>query len=66
MTGQEVPSTYSIFGSLAKWSLKDLGMMFDWFKATGYQTDVAALRQEYPFLKDFRKWLEDESVWRKS
>lgn len=64
--GQEIISTYSIFGTLAKWWMPDeLGKMFDWFVATGYGADVPALKQKYPFLKDFKAWLEEESAWRK-
>lgn len=67
VTGQEIPETYSFFGTLAKWVMSDeLGKMFQWFKDTGYGVGVPALRQKYPFLKDFRKWLEEESAWRKS
>lgn len=66
VTGHEIPSTYSFFGTLAKWAMSDeLGKMFNWFKATGYAADVLSLRQKYPFLKDFRTWLEEESAWRK-
>lgn len=67
VTGQDLPSTYSFFGTLAKWVMSDeLGKMFSWFKTAGYAADVPALRQKYPFLKDFRAWLEEESAWRKS
>ena len=66
VTGQDVPETYSIFGTLAKWVMSDeLGKMFAWFKATGYGVDVSELKKKYPFLKDFRQWLEEESAWRK-
>lgn len=67
VTGQELPETYGFFGTAAKWVMSDeLGKMFAWFKATGYGVDVKALKEKYPFLKDFRQWLETESAWRKS
>lgn len=67
VTGQDIPETYSFFGTLAKWWMSDeLGKMFDWFKTTGYGVDVEGLRQKYPFLKDFRGWLDEESAWRKT
>lgn len=37
--------------------------MFRWFEETGYHADVSALRQEYPNLTSFEKWLH--SKWTK-
>lgn len=66
VTGGKIPRTYSFFGTLAKWAMADeLGKMFAWFKSTGFEVDVPALKKSYPFLKDFRSWLEEESAWRK-
>lgn len=66
VTGQDIPSTYSVFPTAVKWMMKEeLGKMFAWFKETGYNTDVQGLKKQYPFMKDFRGWLEKESAWRK-
>lgn len=66
VTGQEVPWTYAFVGRGLRWMLHEqLGMMFDWFVSVGFGTDVKAVRAKYPFLKDFRTWLETESAWAK-
>jgi uncharacterized protein YbjT (DUF2867 family) len=65
-TGQEIPWTYSIVGRLLRWLLREqLGLMFDWFVVSGFKADIGALRKRYPFLKDFRSWLVEESAWKK-
>lgn len=67
VTGQTIPSTFGIVGTLLKIVMKDeIGRMFDWFRDEGYGADFAALKQTYPFLRDFRQWLEEESAWKKS
>lgn len=66
-TGQDMPSTFGVVGSLLKIMMKDeVGTMFAWFKSTGYAADVQSLRKSYPFLKDFKSWVEAESAWKKS
>ncbi|KAK5716264.1 hypothetical protein LTR17_016528 [Elasticomyces elasticus] len=67
VTGQEIPYTYPMVGRLLRWMLKDhLGLMFDWFVTDDFKADVKALRQRYPFMKDFRAWVADESAWKKA
>nr|POE65058.1 hypothetical protein CFP56_34726 [Quercus suber] len=64
--GKEIPTTFGIVGSGLKIVLREqLGLMFDWFKASGFKTDVQAVRQRYPYMQDFRTWLVEESAWRK-
>jgi hypothetical protein len=66
VTGQELPYTFSVVGLGFKWMLpNEVGKMFAWFKNTGYDADVQALRKKYSFLLDFRKWVEEESAWKK-
>lgn len=66
LTGQDIPYTYDIVGRGFKWMMpNEVGKMFAWFQNTGYSADVAGLKKRYPFMKDFRKWLEEESAWRK-
>ena len=67
VTGQDIPYAYSFLGSLAKWMMSDeLGKMFAWFVTTGFAADVGGVKRKYPFMKDFRAWLEEESAWRKT
>jgi uncharacterized protein YbjT (DUF2867 family) len=65
-TGQEIPWTYSIVGRLLRWLLREqLGLMFDWFVSAGFKADIPSLRKRYPFLKDFKTWLIEESAWKR-
>lgn len=64
--GEELPSTYGIVGRMLKWGVADLRHMFDWFLAEDFQVDVKAVRQRYPFMKDFRTWVREESAWKQS
>jgi hypothetical protein len=67
VTGQTTPSTFGIFGSLLKFAKKEeVGRMFNWFRHEGYGADVLGLKQTYPFLKDFRQWLAEDSAWKRS
>ena len=51
-TGKEIPSTYGLVGSALKWMLKEqLGLMFDWYRSTGFGGDVDAVRRRYPLCK---------------
>ena len=65
VTGKELPWTYGFVGGALRWVLHEqLGIMFNWFKTDGFKVDVVTLRQQYPFLKDFRAWLVEESAWK--
>jgi hypothetical protein len=35
--------------------------MFAWFNQSGYQADIAALRQLYPSLKTLEAWLKQSN-----
>ncbi|KAF7189944.1 NmrA-like family domain-containing oxidoreductase phqG [Pseudocercospora fuligena] len=64
--GQQIPETYGFVARILKWVLHEhLGIMFNWFATDGFGTDVPGLRKRYPYLKDFRAWLETESAWKK-
>ncbi|PIA91965.1 hypothetical protein CB0940_09854 [Cercospora beticola] len=66
VTGKPLPETYPFLARIIKWLLHEqLGIMFNWFKTHGFGVEVKSLREEYPFLKDFRMWLEEESAWKK-
>ncbi|KAK4621871.1 hypothetical protein CLAFUW4_07128 [Fulvia fulva] len=65
-TGREMEGTYGVVARTLKWVLNEqLGIMFNWFKSTGFNANVPELRKRYPFLKDFRSWLREESAWKK-
>lgn len=65
-TGLKMPDTYSFVGHGLKWALHEqVGIMFNWFKTDDFGTDVSAVRQKYPSMKDFKTWLETESAWAK-
>lgn len=59
--GSDIPTTYSIVGSALLWAIKDVGLMFKFWKETGYAADIRALRQEYPGLISFKDWLRMSS-----
>ncbi|PPJ54595.1 hypothetical protein CBER1_06171 [Cercospora berteroae] len=66
VTGTPLPETYPVLARIIKWLLHEqLGVMFNWFKTNGFGAEIKTLREEYPFLKDFRTWLEEESAWKK-
>ncbi len=41
----------------------ELGNMFAWFNQSGYQADIAALRQLYPPLKTLEAWLKQSNAF---
>ncbi|KAE8449272.1 hypothetical protein EG329_008439 [Mollisiaceae sp. DMI_Dod_QoI] len=59
--GFDIPTTYGIVGSALLWAIKDVGLMFKFWKQVGYAADVTSLRQEYPGLLSFRDWLKTSS-----
>lgn len=66
VVGREIPSTYSLVGRGLRWGLREqLGIMFDWFASDGFKVDLQETKRRYPFIKDFRAWLEEESAWKK-
>lgn len=65
VTGEEMPASWNITGWLLKLMVKELRLMFQWFKEDDFAVDIKATRKRYPFIKDFRQWLEDESAWKK-
>jgi len=64
-TGMEVPATFPWVAAAIRWLVGDLHHMFKWWRTDGFGADVKALRKRYPFLKDFRAWLREESAWKK-
>ncbi|GFG12543.1 nmrA-like family domain-containing protein 1 [Aspergillus udagawae] len=60
-TGREAPTTFRLICYVAMWMVKEMRVMFEWFYAHGYRADIAKLREMHPGLKDFEKWLEEDS-----
>jgi hypothetical protein len=40
----------------------EMTVMYRWFEDNGYNVDLAGVRQEYPRLTSFNRWLEQN--WR--
>ncbi|GLI82211.1 hypothetical protein PoHVEF18_010620 [Penicillium ochrochloron] len=58
--GSSMPMAPCPVASTVKFLLKGtVGDMFHWFEREGYGGDVAACRQLYPGMKDFKAWVED-------
>lgn len=63
-TGRALPTTYGIIATFINWMVKDLGMMFKWFRDVGYGGDIAQVRTLNPDLKNFKTWLKEESPFK--
>jgi hypothetical protein len=63
--GYDMPTTFGFVGGLVKFAVKELRVMFDWFKNDGYGCDIKALREEEPELQDLAKWLKESSKFEK-
>ncbi|KAI7423215.1 NAD(P)-binding protein [Hortaea werneckii] len=64
VTGQDIPATFDFVGRLLKMGVKDLRLMFRWFLEEDFGVDVKAVKKRYPFVRDYRGWLKEESAWR--
>ncbi|CAG8261752.1 unnamed protein product [Penicillium nalgiovense] len=61
LTGKDVPTTFRIPVWLMMAAVKDLGVMFKWFRDEGYGADIPALKKLNPSLKIFGDWLKEDS-----
>ncbi|PTB77758.1 NAD(P)-binding protein [Trichoderma longibrachiatum ATCC 18648] len=64
-TGSPVPVTWDFMAKLVFAASKEMRTMFDFFEKEGYGADIAALRTQYPQLKDLRTWLETSPYMKK-
>ncbi|KAH7072420.1 hypothetical protein FB567DRAFT_202876 [Paraphoma chrysanthemicola] len=64
-TGEKVPMTYMFVAKVLNWMVAELGVMFTWFRDTGFGVDVEKVRRENVGMKGFGNWLETESAWGK-
>jgi uncharacterized protein YbjT (DUF2867 family) len=62
-TGKDLPTTYEFICSLFLWLVKDMGLMFRWFREHGYGANIQELRKIHPGLKDSAAWLEEDSAF---
>lgn len=65
-TGQSMPETYAWLGGAIRYMVKDLREMFAWFRTDGFGVDVQHMRRRYPYMKDFKTWLREESAWKQT
>ena len=60
-TGQGIPVTYGFLASFTLWAIKDIGLMFQFFREEGFAADVGALRKMSEGLQDFGAWIDNSS-----
>ena len=60
-TGRKVPTTFRLPVWAMMAAVKELGVMFKWFHDEGYGADLAEMKRMNPELKDFGRWLAEES-----
>ena len=63
--GYDMPETFGFVGSAVRFMVKEMGLMFSWFKTDGYQAGIPELRKEEPTLQDFGTWLKESSAFKK-
>jgi uncharacterized protein YbjT (DUF2867 family) len=64
MAGREVRYQQIPLDAFEPQAGRDLTIMFKWLEDAGYDVDIPALRQEYPNLMGFERWLQ--SNWPKA
>jgi nucleoside-diphosphate-sugar epimerase len=55
--GREVRYVQTPWDEFEKQAGKEMTLMYRWFQETGYHVEIGAVRQEYPGLTTFAKWL---------
>lgn len=63
--GKPMPTTYSFVASAIQWGIKELGIMFQWFKEVGYGGDTNECRRLHPGMLTLEKWLKEFSKFEK-
>lgn len=58
---KDMPTTFEFVGHALMWAVKEVGIMFKWFKEEGYGADVVELRKLHPEMMDFGTFLEKET-----
>ncbi|KAF5532681.1 hypothetical protein FPHYL_13733 [Fusarium phyllophilum] len=63
VTGHGIGTTFGFLGKALKAGVKEVGTMLDWFKAEGYNADMALARSIHPGVKGVREWLKEDSAF---
>lgn len=63
--GRSMPRAYGFWGSLLQTMIKEVGVMFGWFKDVGYGADVEECRRLNPGMLDLEMWLKEESGFKR-
>ena len=58
--GCSMPTTYDVVAWILLWAMKDLGLMFRWFKVDGYAANILELRTIHPGMLNFGDWVAQE------
>ena len=61
--GNYMPTTFGTLANFGLWAIKDLGMMFRWFKSDGFGADVGKCREMQPGLLGLGDWIEKKSAF---
>lgn len=61
-TGQAMPTTFQAMASGMLWMVKDMGLMFKFFKEEGFGADVQGLKKRFPEMKGWGDWV-DTTAW---
>jgi uncharacterized protein YbjT (DUF2867 family) len=61
VVGREVRYVQTPWDEFESQAGKEMAVMFRWFQDVGYHVDISAVRQEYPKLMTFDRWLN--SYW---
>lgn len=59
--GKNIPTTFNALASLGLWAIKDLGLMFRWFREEGFGGNLDESRKRYPGVMGFGEWIEKKS-----
>ncbi len=62
VSGHEVRYRQLPWGEFEKQAGPEMTAMYRWFQDVGYHVDISAVRQEYPRLTSFERWLQTN--WR--
>ena len=64
VAGREVRYQQVAWDQFEQQAGHEMTVMFRWFEEKGYSVDIGAVRQQYPELKSFNRWLEQK--WTRS
>ena len=56
-SGREVRYQQAPWDAFEAQAGREIAVMYRWFEEVGYRADISAVRQEYPKLTSFDRWL---------